>query len=86
MAGRRRLDEQRIAEILKAADAGTPLDDLLREYHISRATYFRWRAGRSQASDVQQRLRDLETENAGLKRMCAELRQEIATLKRGRRK
>ena len=84
--GGRRIDEQRVAEILKAADAGTPLDELLRRYQVSRATFFRWRARNSHASDLRHRLRELETENANLKRRCAELRSENSALKRTRRK
>ena len=50
------------------------VNDLLRTHGISRATFFKWRSkyGGASVSDVT-RLRELEAENAKLKRMYADL-------------
>ena len=47
-----------------------PVADLLRKVGVSRATFFKWRSkyGGASVSDVK-RLRELEVENAKLKRM-----------------
>ena len=59
-----------------------PVADLLRKHGVSKATFFKWRSkyGGASVSDVK-RLRELETENAKLKRMVAEREMAIETLK-----
>ena len=59
-----------------------PVADLLRKYGVSKATFFKWRSkyGGASVSDVK-RLRELETENAKLKRMYADLARENAASK-----
>ncbi len=66
--------EKQIVGILKDAEGGIPVADLLRKHGISKATFFKWRSnyGGAWVSDVK-RLRELETENAKLKRMYADL-------------
>jgi putative transposase len=51
-----------------------PVPDLLWKYGVSRATFFKWRGkyGGASVSDVK-RLRQLEAENAKLKRMYADV-------------
>jgi putative transposase len=74
--------ESQIVEILKAGEAGVPLAELTRKHGISRATYFNWRskyAGVS-VSDLK-RMKELEAENAKLKRMYADLALENAAIK-----
>src|SRR5258708_5931366 len=74
--------ESQIVGILKEAEAGVPVPDLLRRHGVSRASFFLWRrkyAGVSVA-DVK-RLRELEAENAKLKRMYADLALENAAIK-----
>ena len=58
------------------------VNDLLRTHGISRATFFKWRSkyGGASVSDVT-RLRELEAENAKLKRMYADLALENAAIK-----
>ena len=77
-----RFTESQIVEILKEGDAGVPVAELLRKHGISRATYFNWKTkyGGASVSDVK-RLRELETENAKLKRMYADLALENAAIK-----
>ena len=66
-----------IVAILKDAESGGPVADLLRKHGISKATFFKWRSkyGGATVSDVK-RLRELEAENAKLKRMYADLATE----------
>ena len=58
------------------------VNDLLRTHGISRATFFKWRSkyGGASVSDVT-RLRELDAENAKLKRMYADLALENAAIK-----
>ncbi len=69
-----RFTESQIVEILKEGEAGVPVADLIRKHGISRPTYFNWRAkyGGVGVSELK-RIKDLESENAKLKRMYADL-------------
>ena len=77
-----KFSESQIVGILKEAEAGVPVADLLRRYGVSKATFFKWRSkyGGASVSDVK-RLRELEAENAKLKRMYADLALENAAIK-----
>ena len=77
-----KLSERQIVGILKEADAGVPVADLLRTHGLSKATFFKGRSKYAGASlaDVK-RLRELEAENAKLKRMYADLALENAAIK-----
>ena len=79
---RSKFSETQIVEILKDAESGVPVADLLRKHGVSKATFFTWRSkyGGASVSDVK-RLRELEMENANLKRMYAELALENAAIK-----
>ena len=67
--------------ILKESEAGIPIADLVRKHGISRATYFNWRSKYAGTSISElKRLKELETENATLKRMYAELALENAAI------
>jgi putative transposase len=59
-----------------------PVADLTRKHGVSKATFFKWRSkyGGATVSDVK-RLRELEAENAKLKRMYADLALENAAIK-----
>ena len=65
-----KFSESQIVSILKEADAGVPVVDLMRKHGLSKTTFFKWRSKYAGASiaDVK-RLRELEAENAKLKRM-----------------
>ena len=69
-----RFSEQQIAFILKQADDGTSVEEVCRKAGISQQTYYRWRKkyGGLMPSEVR-RLKQLEEENARLKRMVADL-------------
>ncbi|EFH72536.1 transposase [Vibrio cholerae RC385] len=67
--------DSQIMAILKQAEAGTPVPELCREHGMSSATFYKWRAkfGGMDAS-LMARLKELEAENARLKKMYAEER------------
>jgi putative transposase len=67
---------------LKEGEAGIPILDLCRKYEIGRSTYYKWQQkyGGMEVSDVM-KMKDLEAENARLKKMFAEMALENAALK-----
>ena len=69
-----RFTETQIVSILKRQEAGISVIDLCREYGISNATFYNWKGkyGGMNVSEVR-RMKELETENARLKKMYAEL-------------
>jgi putative transposase len=71
-----------IAQILKEFDEGKSVEEISREHGINRATFYQWRKryGGMQASELK-RLKELEEENARLKRMYANLAMELDTAK-----
>ena len=77
-----RFTEAQIVSILKEDDAGMKVGELCRKHGISDATYYKWKSkyGGMEASDLK-RNRELEAENAKLKRMYAELALENAAMK-----
>ena len=77
-----RYSERQIINILKKQEAGMKTADICREHGISQATFYNWKSkyGGMEASDIK-RLRELEAENARLKRMYAELSLDHEILK-----
>lgn len=77
-----KFSESQISAMLKEAESGMPLADLLRKHQVSSATFYKLRAkyGGMQVSDMQ-RLRELEQENGRLKRMFANLSLDHELLK-----
>lgn len=69
-----RFSPTQIVGILRELDTGTSADDLCRKHGISKATLYAWRRRYSgmEIADLK-RLKELEAENAKLKRMYAEL-------------
>ncbi len=77
-----KFSESQILAILKEGEAGLAVGELCRKHGISAATYYAWKskyAGAS-VSDLT-RMRELEAENARLKRMYAELALDAAAMK-----
>ena len=70
-----KFSDNQILNILKQAEAGTPVPELCREHGMSSATFYKWRAkyGGMDAS-LMGRLKELEEENRRLKKMYAEER------------
>jgi putative transposase len=68
-----RYTDSQILGILKQAENGIPVAQLCREHGMSSATFYKWRAkyGGMDAS-MMARMKELERENALLKRMYAE--------------
>ena len=74
--------DSKIMEILKQAEAGTPVASICREHGISSATFYKWRTrfGGMSASMIG-RLKELEMENSRLKRMYADVQLDAQILK-----
>ncbi len=70
-----RFSDSQILAILKQHEAGVPVAELSREHNVSTALIYQWRAkfGGMDAS-LMKRLKELEAENARLKKMYAEER------------
>ncbi len=78
-----RFSEAQIITVLREAEMGKhTIEVLCREHGISEATFYRWRNkyGGLGPSDVA-RLKDLEKENARLKKLLAERDLEVEILK-----
>ena len=69
-----RFTERQIVVVLKQAEAGVPIQDLIRKYGICEQTFYRWkkRYGGLEASELQQ-LKLLKEENRRLKGLVADL-------------
>lgn len=70
---RKRFSEEQIIAILKQAEGGLPVADLLRQHGIAEGTFYRWKSkyGGMELSDAK-RLKGLEDENRRLKRLVAD--------------
>jgi putative transposase len=77
-----RYSEEQIIGFLKQADAGMPIKELCRKGGFSDTTFYKWRAkfGGMDVSDAR-RLKELEGENAKLKKLLAEAHLDIDALK-----
>ena len=77
-----RYSEEQIIGFLKQAEAGMPVKELCRKGGFSDAAFYRWRAkyGGMGISEAR-RLKDLESENAKLKKLLAEAHLDIHALK-----
>jgi putative transposase len=77
-----RFSEEHVIQILKAAEAGQKVADLVRKHGISEHTFYRWRAkyGGMDVSDAK-KLRALEDENRRLKHLVADLTLDNQMLK-----
>ena len=66
--------DQQIAFALRQAEGGTPVPEVCRKMGVSEPTFYRWKQkyGGLMPSEVQ-RLRQLEEENARLRRLVADL-------------
>ena len=86
MATRKRHTPEQVVRKLTQADRlladGMDIADVCRELQVSEQTYYRWRNqfGGLKADDAK-RLKDLQKENATLKRLLADAELEKAALK-----
>jgi putative transposase len=78
-----RFSETQIISILNEAESGVKIQDLCRQHGISPATYYQWKSkcGGLGASELK-RIKEVEAENAELKRMYAESSMERDALKK----
>lgn len=74
--------EEQITQILKEAEASNNVSDTLRRYGVNDSSYYRWKAkyGGMDSKSIQ-RLRELERENARLKRIVADQMLDITMLR-----
>ena len=79
---RSRFTETQIISILSEVDAGRSVKEVSRKHGIIDATYYNWKSkyGGMSANELK-RLREVEEENAKLKRMYADMALENAALK-----
>lgn len=70
---KKRFTEEQIIGFLREAEVGLPVKELCRRHGFSEASYYLWRSkfGGMSVSDAK-RLKELETENARLKKLLAE--------------
>jgi putative transposase len=77
-----RFTESQIIAVLKEGEAGLSVTEIARKHGISKATYFNWRSRYAGASVSElKKLKELEGENAKLKRMYADLALENTAIK-----
>ena len=79
---RSRFTEEQIIGVLKEHQAGLSAAELCRKHGISDATFYNWRSkfGGMEVSEAK-RLKQLEDENAKLKKLLAESVMDVATLR-----
>lgn len=78
---RKRFSEEQIAFALRQAESGTTIEEICRKMGVSEPTFYRWKkvyAGMGM-SEIR-RLKQLEDENAKLKRVVADLTLDKAML------
>ena len=79
---RKKYTEEQITQILKEAEVSNNVSDTLRRYGVNDSSYYRWKAkyGGMDSKSIQ-RLRELERENARLKRIAADQMLDITMLR-----
>lgn len=70
---KKRYTEEQIIGALKRNEAGSSVEDICRDLGIATGTFYNWRSkyGGMEVSEAK-RLKELETENAKLKKLLAE--------------
>ena len=79
---KRRFTEEQIIGVLREQEAGGTVKEITRRHGISEQSFYRWKAkyGGLEVSEAR-RLKELESENAKLKRLLAEAHLDNAALK-----
>jgi len=74
--------ESQIMNILKEAENGVPLEDLMRQHGFSKGSFYKWKAKYSGMTVSElKRMKELEAENRRLKEMYADLSLQHIVLK-----
>lgn len=79
---KKRYTEEQILGILREAEQGKPLADVIRQHGIAPGTFYRWKSkyGGMEHSQLH-RLKELERENSELKKIVADQALDIRMLK-----
>ncbi len=79
---KRRFTEEQIIGVLREQEAGGTVKEVTRRHGVSEQSFYRWKAkyGGLEVSEVR-RLKELESENAKLKKLLAEAHLDNAALK-----
>jgi putative transposase len=77
-----RFTEEQMVAILHEQQAGATVEEICRKHNISNQTFYAWKKkfGGMEATDVK-KMRELEDENARLKRIVANQTLEIEAIK-----
>ena len=77
-----RYSEEQIIRVIKQVEAGQKVKDVCREHGVTEQTYYRWKSkyGGLEVSEAR-RLKELEVENARLKKLVADLSLDNQMLK-----
>lgn len=79
---KKRFTEEQIIAVLRESEAGAKTPDLCRKHGISEGTFYNWKAKfAGMTVSEARRLKELEEENAKLKRLLAEAELDKAALK-----
>ncbi len=71
---RSRFTEEQVVYALRQAEAGTPVGDICQQLGVAEATFYAWKKKYAHLGVSElRRLRQLEVENARLKRLVADL-------------
>ncbi|CAN8139493.1 Insertion element IS407 uncharacterized 10.0 kDa protein [uncultured Thiomicrorhabdus sp.] len=79
---KKRFTEEQIIRAIKQHEAGAKVDAICREMGISNGTFYNWRSKYAGLEvNEAKRLKELESENAKLKRLLAEKLLEVEAMK-----
>lgn len=78
---RKRFSVEQIVAVLRQAELGMPVADIIRQVGISEQTFYRWKkAYNGLQSDQVREFKQLQDENVRLKKLVAELSLDKAVL------
>lgn len=82
MGARKNWNEEQIIGILKQVEVGRTVTEVCREHGVGESTYYKWKSryGGLEVNEAR-RLKNLEEENARLKRLVADLTLDKMALK-----
>lgn len=79
---KKRFSEEQIIRAIKEHEAGGRVEDICRKLGISNGTFYNWRSKYAGLEvNEAKRLRELESENAKLKKMLADKLLEVEAMK-----